>query len=179
MKNIFCLLTVLAVFYSLSAQNLEPVEFNDQWVSKITDLAPSEPAAKPLEQRKVLVFSLHTGYEHWVIPHTAELVKILGEKSGAFSVELSKDISSFEKYNLAKYDAVVLNNTCSERARRNLFWDQLGRVADLSDAERNAEAQRLEQNLLEYVEQGGGLAALHGALTMLNFSDEFSHHSRK
>ena len=172
MKNFTLVLALLISQFSI-AQNLDPVPLDDAWKAKMKKVAPEKPAVSAAEERKVLVFDLHTGYEHWVIPHTTELIKILGEKSGAYSVEVSKDISIFEKYNLAKYDAVVLNNTCSDRARRHLFWDALGNRG-LSDVDRNEEAQRLEQNLLQYVYQGGGLTLLHGALTVLNFSDEFS-----
>ncbi|MGB3149390.1 MAG: ThuA domain-containing protein, partial [Maribacter sp.] len=36
------------------------------------------------------------------------------------------------------------------------------------------QAQKLESNLLEYVKKGGGLVVLHGAVTMLNKSMDFS-----
>ena len=120
MKNF---IVVLVFFISQLAigQNLDPVPFDDAWKTKMQKIAPKAPAVEPKEERTILVFDLFTGYEHWVIPHTTELIKILGEKSGAYRVEVSKDVSVFEKYNLTKYDAVVLNNTCSDRARRNLI----------------------------------------------------------
>jgi type 1 glutamine amidotransferase len=158
-----------------SAQSLKEVTLDQAWKDKIHSLAP-EKQTFPAKKKNILVFSLHTGFNHWVIPHTEEMFKILGEKSDAFSIVGSKDIMEFESKNLKKYDAVILNNTCSIGDHRDLFWDKLKEMAgpgfdSLTVAKK---ARELESNLLRYVEKGGGLMVIHGAVTLLNNSAEFS-----
>lgn len=155
------------------AQSLPEVTLDQAWKDKIRSLAP-EKATFPAKKKNILVFSLHTGFNHWVIPHTEEMIKILGEKSGAFTVVGSKDISEFEAKNLRKYDAVILNNTCSKPDHRNLFWDKLKENTSVDSATSMKKAQELEANLLDYVTKGGGLLLLHGAVTTQNNSWNFS-----
>jgi type 1 glutamine amidotransferase len=154
-------------------QSLKEVTIDQAWKSKITALAP-EKATFTAKKKNILVFSLHTGFNHWVIPHTEEMIKIIGEKSGAFTIVGSKDIAEFEAKNLKKYDAVILNNTCSKPDHRNLFWDKLKEDTALDSATSMKKAQELEANLLDYVAKGGGLLVLHGAVTTQNNSWDFS-----
>jgi type 1 glutamine amidotransferase len=125
------------------------------WIATIHALAPDQAVAVPMKPRKVLVFSLATGFKHTVAPHVKEIVRMLGDKSGAFEVEFCDDIRVFEEERLEAYDAVLLNNVCPKGPTRDLFLDVLG------NAEQTA---RFEGNLLEYVSQGGGLAVIHGAI---------------
>ena len=116
--------------HSLHAQGLEEVELNSAWMDKIRELAPEEPAVKPVKVPRILVFTLSTGYQHWVVPHTTALTEILSDKTGAFVMDQSADIQVFE--DLEGYDAVLLNNNCSAGERRDLFWDELGENKDLT-----------------------------------------------
>lgn len=153
-------------------QSLPEVTLDQAWKDKIRALAP-EKATFPAKKKKVLVFSLHTGFDHWVRPHTEEMVKILGEKSGAFTVTASKDISMMELNALEKFDVLVLNNTNSKPDQRHLFWDKLKESgADSSTVMK--QALELESNLRKFVERGGGLFVLHGANTTFNNSLDFS-----
>lgn len=154
------------------AQSLPEVTLDQAWKDKITALAP-EKATFPAKKKKVLVFSLHTGFDHWVRPHTEEMVKILGEKSGAFTVTASKDISMMELKNLEKFDVLVLNNTNSKPDQRNLFWDKL-KESGADSAIVMKQALEMEANMRKFVEKGGGLFVLHGANTTLNNSMDFS-----
>lgn len=158
-----------------SAQSLPEVTLDQAWKDKIKSLAPEKPTF-PAKKKNILVFSLHTGFNHWVIPHTEEMLKIVSEKSGAFAATGSKDISEFEAKNLKKYDAVILNNTCSIGDHRNLFWDKLkaDAGANYDSAALMKKAHELEANLLSYVEKGGGLLVVHGGVTTLNNSMAFS-----
>ncbi len=157
---------------SLHAQGLEEVELNSAWMDKIRELAPEEPAVKPVKVPRILVFTLSTGYQHWVVPHTTALTEILSAKTGAFMMDQSADIQVFE--DLKGYDAVLLNNNCSAGERRDLFWDELGKNKDLTDKEHDKKAARLEKNLIEFVKRGGGLMVVHGGIVMQNNSLEFS-----
>lgn len=159
------LLLCCAVSCALMAGNPKPFELNEDWERLIESVAPAEPQAMPKADRKVLVFTLMTGYQHWATPHTAAVVRILGEKSGAYEVVVSDDLRHFEKEAIAQYDAIVLINNCSKNPERHLFFDALG------DMEK---AVILEQNLIEYVAAGHGLVSIHGGIVMFNKSDRFS-----
>ena len=169
--GICCALLVSA---SSQAQSLEKFEVTDTWKAKIEKLAPAKTTFPTKKKHKILLFSLFTGFNHWVVPHTAAMVEILGEKSGAFEVVSSNDIAMFEKNTLKQFDAVVLNNNCSINPRRDLFYDELSKDKSLSETVLTRKAKELEDNLLNFVRKGGGLVALHGGIVMQNKSAEFS-----
>lgn len=174
MRKIFYGIVFLLSAHLSFSQGLPEVKLDDAWKEKIKSVAPEKPAFPVKKKKNVLVFSLHTGFNHWVIPHTEEMIKIIGEKSGAFTVTGSKDISQFEQSNLKKYDVVILNNTCSKPDHRNLFWDKLRADSDGDSVSLMQKALQLESNLLAYVKNGGGLLLLHGAVTTQNNSWDFS-----
>lgn len=164
---------MLLVSFTVTAQH-KKFKCNKKWVQKIEKIAPSEAKVKPEQKRKILVFSKFTGYDHWVVPHTSEVMKVLGKKTGAFEVTESNDIFCFEVENLKKYDAVVLNNNCSKGPRRDLFIDILDEDKNLSEEQKTKKAAELEANLIKYVKKGGGLMVVHGAIVMQNNSMPFS-----
>jgi len=173
-KKLLFGLSILLLSNLTFGQDLAVVPLTSAWKQKIEALAPSQTRFPSTSPKKILLFSLHTGFEHWVIPHTEEVFKILGSKSKGFDLTASKDIHQFEKASLANYDAVVLNNTCSKPDHRHLFWDQLRAESTADSAAVMAKAQELESNLIEFVSRGGGLLLLHGAVTTLNNSSKFS-----
>lgn len=148
------------------AQEPEPFELSNEWISQIEQSAPSTTTIPIKGKKKILIFSLHTGFEHWTIPHTETVIKTIAEKSGAYSVTTSKDISMFEMKNLKNFDAIVLNNNCSIGDKRDLFWDVLKNDKALNDQQRMKKAKKLENNLLKYVKEGHGLMVLHGSIVM-------------
>lgn len=157
-----------------SAQHLTEFQLTDEWMTEIAAIAPSKASTTIAKPKKLLIFSLHTGFEHWTIPHTEAVVKLIAEQSGAFKVTVTKDVNAFSAKNLAKYDAIVLNNNCSKPDKRDLFWDALAEDKRLDKTKREAKAKELESNLIQYVSNGGGLIVLHGAIVMQNNSVEFS-----
>ena len=182
-KNITRILSMLVVQMTLTALAGKPaLPLNTEWEELLRSRAPEQAPASPVKPRKVLVFSLATGYQHWCIPHTEAVVRILGEKSGAFEVVASRDIEQFQAENLAHYDAVVMNNTCPHGKDWDTFRDVLinnvatygANYKELPLADREALATALYQNLVDYVSGGGGLVLLHGGITSFNHSDEFS-----
>lgn len=175
-KQWLFLLGFVLFTFTAACQNtsLEPVTLDDAWKDKIFELAPESATAKVSGKHKVLLFSLFTGYEHWVIPHTDEMIGILAKKTGAFEIVKSTDIAMFEKGKLKEFDAIILNNNCSDREKRDLFYDALKSDASLSEDDRIKKAKELENNLLTYVKKGGGLAVFHGGIVMQNNSPEFS-----
>ncbi len=177
MKNKF-LLILLCIPLSfgglLHAQSLEKFELDDAWKAKIENLAPAKTTFPTKKKHKILLFSLFTGFNHWVVPHTAAVVEILGQKSGAFEVVSSNDIAMFEKGTLKQFDAVVLNNNCSIGTHRDLFRDKVSEDKSMPEDKVIAKAKVLEENLLSFVKKGGGLVALHGGIVMQNKSVAFS-----
>lgn len=173
MKNFILICLGILSFIYASGQDLESFELTEKWLEKITEIAPERPTIPVTKKKHVLIFSLHTGYEHWNIPHTEAVLKILGEKSKIYTFTLSKDIEEFTKQNLKKYDAVILNNTCSKRDHRNLFYDVFAEKTNGTEDEQLKEAKKLENNLIDFVHSGKGLMIMHGGIVMQNKSKDF------
>jgi len=136
-----------------------------EWIDKIRALAPEGPVAPIKSEHNALIFSLMTGFQHAVTPYTTEVIRILGEKTGAYSLTISDDVAMLEPENIKKFDLVFLNNTCSKRGRRDLLYDATGD---------EAKAAALEKSLIDHIGNGNGLVVLHGAIVMQNQSPEFS-----
>jgi type 1 glutamine amidotransferase len=160
------------IFNTVKSQSLSEFEVTPDWLAKIKASTPEKTTVASKKPRKVLLFSLHTGFKHWVIPHSAAVVQTIADKTGAFEVTQTIDVSMFTSKNLKKYDVVVMNNNCSIGPRRDLFYDALEAVSDT--VERAKQAAELENNLLTYVRKGGGLVVLHGGIVMQNNSVEVS-----
>jgi len=97
---------------------------------------------KPAQSRRILVFSKSIGFVHSSIPHGRQALKLMGEKTGAYTATLDDDPSVFgDLAELSRYDAVVFNNPCG-----NAVPDPQQR-----------------KNLLEFVRKGGGFAGIHCA----------------
>jgi type 1 glutamine amidotransferase len=177
MNKLFLSLCCTFVCLVITAQDLEPIELSDAWLKKIEAIAPETPSVPARVTRKILIFSLHTGYEHWVIPHTEAVIELLLAKSGAAESTSSKDIRVFETGTIENYDAIILNNTCPERGKRDIFYDVLRKNDALTEEQRLEKAAELEANLLRFVKQGGGLVLVHGGATLQNNSEAFSEMS--
>ena len=153
---------------------MTPFDLNSAWISKIESLVKVQKKVPIQTKKKLLIFSLHTGYKHWTIPHTEAVMQMIAQNSGAFEIMLSKDISVFEKDQLSKFDVVILNNNCSIGPRRDIFWDVLKDRSNLDEMQKNQQAKRLERNLINFVKKGNGLVLLHGGIVMQNNSMDFS-----
>lgn len=158
---------------SAQSQSLEAPKIDEEFLAKIESLAPAK-AKIQASKRKLLVYSQHTGFYHWTIPHNDELLKIMAKKSGAFEVHIAHDIASFEKKNLKQYDAVIFNNCNPSGPKRDLFYDLLKMRSSLSENEIEAKAKVYQQNFMDYIAKGGGLFIMHGAITVQNNDKEFS-----
>jgi type 1 glutamine amidotransferase len=170
-KIVFLWLTMAAI--SAQSQSLEAPKIDEEFLAKIEALAPAK-AKIQAPKRKLLVYSQHTGFYHWTIPHNDELLKIMAKKSGAFEVHIAHDIDSFEKKNLKQYDAVIFNNCNPSGPKRDLFYDLLKMRSSLSENEIEAKAKVYQQNFMDYIAKGGGLFIMHGAITVQNNDKEFS-----
>ena len=110
-------------------------------LENIRKAAPDKAPAKPQKPRKLLVFSRITGFPHKSVPWGAEALRVIGEKSGAYTAVLSNDPAMFDKDKLSQFDAVAFNNNCGN---------------PVQDTQRR-------NNLLEFVADGRGLVGIHCA----------------
>jgi len=115
-------------------------------LEKIAKALPEKAPAAVKQPRKLLVFWLCEGFPHASIPWCNKAMQLLGEKTGAFSVTLSKDKADFNAENLARFDGILLNNTTGLK----LTPEQ-------------------KQALLDFVNNGKGLIGIHAASD--NFGD--------
>ncbi|QNN22137.1 ThuA domain-containing protein [Planctomycetales bacterium ZRK34] len=81
---------------------------------KIAEASPTEPIVKVDTKRKLLVFSRTTGFRHKSIPWGIEALRVMGEKTGAYTMDATEDPAAFTDENLKQYDAVVMLNTTGD-----------------------------------------------------------------
>ena len=81
------------------------------------------------------------GFVHGSISAGNYAIKELGKKTGAFSADIADEYSVFKKENLAKYDAILFNNTT------HLVFQ--------NDTQRDA--------VIDFMKQGGMSLRIHAA----------------
>ena len=79
-------------------------------IEKIKAALP-EKTTKEAPQRKMLVFWRCEGFFHTVIPVANEALRLMGEKTGAYTVVTTDDPSVFTIENLKQFDAICFNNS--------------------------------------------------------------------
>jgi hypothetical protein len=152
----------LASASALAAAAAAPVdktkEPSAEEVAKMAAAAPAQARARPEKPRRLLVFSaVPTGYWHDSIPYGKKAIEALAKKTWAFEAVVSDDLSNFEPANLAKFDAVALNN-----ANNELFLPP--NYEKLSGTEKDAADRRdaaLKKSFAEWLAGGKGLVILH------------------
>ncbi len=107
----------------------------------ILEAIPSEPTAKPQKERRILVFYRCEGFVHASIEAGNHCLQRMGEKTGAFQTDIADDYSVFTPENLAKYDAIVFNNTTH--------------LAFPDHAQEGA--------ILDFIKSGKGIVGIHAA----------------
>jgi type 1 glutamine amidotransferase len=109
-------------------------------VACLTLLVAPLVAAATESPPRVLVFSRTLGYRHDSITNGIAAIRNLGVEHH-FTVEATEDAGAFTATNLIRYQAVVLLSVTGD------VWDSAEQTA-----------------LKEYIEGGGGVAAIHGAI---------------
>lgn len=127
-------------------------------IEKISSALPAASPAKPGQPRKVLLFSKTNGFRHGSIPVGVKSLTMLGEKTGAYTAVHSEDEAMFEADKLKQFDAVIMVNTTGEIFRPK----QMPKGAEARKQALKRE-QRLQQNLVDFVKGGKGLAGTHSA----------------
>lgn len=128
------------------AERFRPITAAEQM--SIVEAIPPQPTVKPQRPRRVLVFYRCEGFIHTSIPHGNLATQQMGRITEAFAVDLADTYDVFTAENLARYDAIVLNNTTHMKFPR----------------------PEQERALLDFVAGGKGLVGYHAA------SDNFYAH---
>ena len=119
-----------------------PPELKPDEIAKIEAALPAAASAKAAKPRRVLIFWRCEGFFHGNgIAAGNKAIELMGAKTGAYTVDVSAEYDVFDAANLAKYDAVVFNNTTSLK-----FPDNAHRKA-----------------LSEFVNGGKGIVGIHSA----------------
>ena len=97
------------------------IEKSDQVEKLFRDLA----IVKSKKPRKILIYSRTTGFRHSSIEAGASMLKLVGEKTGAYSAVHTEDETVFNDIELAKYDVILMlsttNNPISKPESRAAF----------------------------------------------------------
>jgi uncharacterized protein len=144
-----------------------------EMVDRVAASLPTQSPAKPTKPRKLLVFSRTTGFHHSSIPIAVRSLTMMGEKTGAYTVDASEDPAVFEPENLNKYDGVFLVSTTGEflnPAKIATTRGFGGGVPADPAAPQGQDAadvavrhERYKKSLMDSVKSGKGLMGLHAA----------------
>lgn len=102
---------------------------------------PAEAPAKPARPRKLLVYTQTKGYRHASIETGAESLRLMGERTGAYTTTVTDQPEVFTAASLAGFDAV-------------LFLSTTGEIFTLVES---------KAALLDFVRRGGGIVGIHAA----------------
>jgi type 1 glutamine amidotransferase len=120
-------------------------------MKKIEAACPKAAPAKPAKARKILVYSHCGGFNHAAAIERGKIVlAMMGEKTGAYTAEVSDDLSNFEPDKLKQFDLVVLNNTTGE-----LF--------ETKGPDGKADTAKLRESFMTWVKNGGAVFGIHAA----------------
>lgn len=122
-----------------AAARFKPV--TDEEKANIDGALPKKATATPKKARRLLVFYRCETFIHTSIPMGNLALEKMGAATDAYAVDLADSYDVFNADNLAKYDAVVFNNTTS------LHFD--------TDEQRKA--------LMDFMAAGKGVVGIHAA----------------
>ncbi|KPL23054.1 MAG: hypothetical protein AMJ75_06890, partial [Phycisphaerae bacterium SM1_79] len=102
MKRFKTICIILFTVWCVSMMNLSPVSaqrqrgVSEEEIKKMEEAMPTKAVVEPAKPRKLLVFNLCQGFRHSSIPYWDKALEIMGNKTGAFSVEFSSDLNVFK-----------------------------------------------------------------------------------
>jgi len=103
-------------------------------------LQPNAGRADEHKKGRLLYLTLSAGFKHDSVAPSRDIVKAIGEKSGAFETTLADDVSAFTAENLKNYDAVMFYTT--------------GELP-MTDAQKTA--------FVDFIKSGHGFVGVHSA----------------
>ncbi len=140
---------VLPIMSCLSSQaGASAAGISADELQKIQKAIPQQAAAKPLKPRKLLVFNRAKGLVHTSIPYATKALELMAEKTGAFEMVVSDQMSIFSPESLKPFDAICFNNS-----NRMDFTEPV-----------------MRKSLMDFVRNGKGVVGIHAATT--NFSSQ-------
>jgi hypothetical protein len=74
-------------------------------------LLPVPGWAKSSGKGRLLYLTLTKGYHHQSIELSKQVIKEVGERSGAWDTTVTEDVGDFSRENLKRFDAVMFNTT--------------------------------------------------------------------
>ena len=157
MKRISKLATLCALAATVFMWGLAGAELKLEQLAKIKGALPETAPAKPEKPRKVLVFTLATGFVHGSIPLGAKAFELMGEKSGAWETTISNSPDVFEADSLKQFDAIIMESTTGE------LFGLKDKDLNKLPADQKEKQLRLRKNLLDFVSEGKGLVGIHAA----------------
>jgi len=80
-------------------------------LSGLLAFLPQVGYSQPAGKGKLLYMTLSKGYHHESVELSKQIVKEIGEKSGAFDATVTEDVGAFTEENLEHYDAVMFYTT--------------------------------------------------------------------
>ena len=134
-------------------------QLKQDMLDKIVAALPDNAPATPAQARKVLIYTRANGFVHSSIPYGAEALRLMGEKTKAYTATVTDDPKSFEPETLKSYDAVVFLSTTGD-ALRPANFDKLN--AD-EKKQATADEERYKTALMDFVKGGKGYLGIHAA----------------
>src|SRR5262245_48105370 len=128
------------------------IEAQDE-VDKVMQALPDKAPAKPMERRKILIYSRTAGFRHDSIGIGTKAITMMGDKTGAYTALATEDESFFEPDKLKAFDAVFMLNTTGECLRP--------KAGSKEEAAKREEF--LKKSLMDFVAGGKGLIGVHSA----------------
>ena len=135
-----CLVVGSLLISSLLCQ-AQDKELPAEVVARLDAAVSAAPAVKPKAPRKVLVVYRCDGFRHRCIPVANKMLELLAARSGAFEATFTDKMDVFDTERLARFDAILFNNTT--------------RLKFTTNEQRKA--------LIDFVRAGKGVIGLHAA----------------
>jgi type 1 glutamine amidotransferase len=141
---------------------------SDEQIRQIRKNAPEKAPADPSKPRKVLVWG-HV-WTHQPNPFAEAAVRILGEKTGAFSAVISDDPRLLLGDRLPQFDALVMNNI---HEREPFLPENFRQLGQLEQAAARKLDEAIKGSILEFVRSGKGIVGIHAATAALQNWPEY------
>ena len=142
MKKTITLLSAVAIIGGACAtpnkNTLGPAKAEN--IQKVVESLPTKAPAKPAKERKILVVSRCEGFVHGSIPIGVKAIELMGEKTGAYTIEETQEMEDFNEQKLKRFDAILFMSTT---------------MLDPTEEQRRA--------LLDFVRGGRGIIGIHAA----------------
>ena len=120
-------------------------DISEALAKPIMDHLPAKAAVKPEKPRRLLVYVQANQFVTPGMPYVNRALRAMGEKTGAFTVDLSANLDDFLPETLNQYDAFLLNSTVDMPV----------------SPERTPE---ICNSIMAFVRSGKGAIGMHGAV---------------